>query len=214
MASRVILRKKRNLLFNPVNQPTRFILGFSSLGHGQPFDSSGLEGLSQSPCCPPASVGHNKEERNLFPATKDDPAARAASKFFVHSYFRVSNFGFRTEKIDFVSLSRSRWSSQYAHYISTAATDQSGLASSNGGNEQSDTKQKKEASPEECDEAVQGLSTVKAKAKAKQLEESDKSAESIIKSLWAKILGIGPAFRAIMSMSRFKFYYLLFLCVI
>ncbi|PNY13285.1 LETM1 and EF-hand domain-containing protein, partial [Trifolium pratense] len=88
-------------------------------------------------------------------------------------------------------------------YISATSTIQSGLSSSSGGNEQSVTKQKKEASPEECDEAVEDLSTVKAKAKAKQLqEEPHKSTESIVKRIWAKILGIGPAFRAILSMSR------------
>ncbi|KAL1360616.1 hypothetical protein HN51_006010 [Arachis hypogaea] len=198
MASRVILQRKRSLLFNPVNQHARFILGFSSLGHGQAFESSDCEGLSQSPCCSPATTGHNKLGRSSSPAQKNDLAALAASRIFLHNYFRISNSGFRIE----ISPSRSKWSFQHVHYISTAATHQSGLASSNGGNEQSDAKQKKEASPEECDEAVQDLSTIKAKAKAKKLEESDKSAESIIKSLWAKILGIGPAIKAIMSMSR------------
>ncbi|KAL1322492.1 hypothetical protein HN51_067503 [Arachis hypogaea] len=198
MASRVILQRKRSLLFNPVNQHARFILGFSSLGHGQAFESSDCEGLSQSPCCSPATTGHNKLGRSSSPAQKNDLAALAASRIFLHNYFRISNSGFRIE----ISPSRSKWSFQHVHYISTASTHQSGLASSNGGNEQSDAKQKKEASPEECDEAVQDLSTIKAKAKAKKLEESDKNAESIIKSLWAKILGIGPAIKAIMSMSR------------
>ncbi|CAL5068669.1 unnamed protein product [Urochloa decumbens] len=63
--------------------------------------------------------------------------------------------------------------------------------------------QKKEASPEECDQAVEGLSTAKAKAKAKaKLEEVQKTDQSIIQKLWAKLLGIGPALRLIASMSR------------
>ncbi|KAH1127450.1 hypothetical protein GYH30_016161 [Glycine max] len=66
----------------------------------------------------------------------------------------------------------------------------------------STTKQKKEASPQKCDEAVEGLSSIKAKAKAKKMQEPQKSADSIIKKLWVKILGIGLAFRTIMSMSR------------
>ncbi|GAU25262.1 hypothetical protein TSUD_17750 [Trifolium subterraneum] len=83
------------------------------------------------------------------------------------------------------------------------SASQSRLSSISGGNEQFDTKQKQEASPEECDEAVEDLSTVKAKAKAKQLpEEPHKSIESIVKRLWDKILGIGPTFRAILSMIR------------
>ncbi|CAN7053311.1 hypothetical protein IGI04_028244 [Brassica rapa subsp. trilocularis] len=64
------------------------------------------------------------------------------------------------------------------------------------------TSQSKEASPEECDEAVEGLSLAKAKAKAKKLEESQKSDISIMQRVRAFLLGIGPALRAIASMSR------------
>jgi len=63
---------------------------------------------------------------------------------------------------------------------------------------------KKEASPEECDQAVEGLSTAKAKAKAK-LEEVQKTDQSIIQKFWAKLLGIGPALRLVASMSRSLF---------
>ncbi|KAK7340401.1 hypothetical protein VNO77_21103 [Canavalia gladiata] len=202
MASRVILRKRRNLFFNPPNsQHTRFILGFSSLGHGQSLESSELEGLRHFHFCPSATTGHRRE-RNLFAANKDDIAVCAAARFISNSFVRVSSSGFRTDKVELVSLSRLGWISQCNRYISTAAADQSGLGSTNRGSQQSVTKQKKEASPEECDEAVEGLNTIKAKAKAKQLQEPQKSDDSIIKTLWAKILGIGPAFRTIMSMSR------------
>jgi hypothetical protein len=68
------------------------------------------------------------------------------------------------------------------------------------------SKRKKEASPEECDQAVEGLSTAKAKAKAKQVQESLKSSQSIVKKFWARILGIGPALRAVASMSRYMFF--------
>ncbi|OEL31940.1 LETM1 and EF-hand domain-containing protein 1, mitochondrial [Dichanthelium oligosanthes] len=61
---------------------------------------------------------------------------------------------------------------------------------------------KKEASPEECDQAVEGLSTAKAKAKAKQTPESLKASQSVIQKFWARLLGIGPALRAVASMSR------------
>lgn len=64
------------------------------------------------------------------------------------------------------------------------------------------TSQSKEASPEECDEAVEGLSLAKAKAKAKKLEESQKSDVYIMQRVRAFLLGIGPALRAIASMSR------------
>ncbi|TKY65321.1 LETM1 and EF-hand domain-containing protein 1 [Spatholobus suberectus] len=199
MASRVILQKRRNLFFNPLcSQPTRIIFGFSSVGHAQPLESSELEGFSRLPFCSSVTTEH-VQERNLFTANKDDVAA---SRFISHSSFRVSSFGIKSDKIELVYLSRLGWISQCTRYISTAAADQSGLGGSNRGSEQSATKQKKEASPQECDEAVEGLSNIKAKAKAKQLQEPQKSADSIIKKLWAKILGIGPAFRTIMSMSR------------
>lgn len=64
------------------------------------------------------------------------------------------------------------------------------------------TSQTKEASPEECDEAVEGLSLAKAKAKAMKLEESQKSEISIMQRVRSFLLGIGPALRAIASMSR------------
>ncbi|KAF8693731.1 hypothetical protein HU200_039149 [Digitaria exilis] len=73
-------------------------------------------------------------------------------------------------------------------------------------NEQSeDQKQntkKKEPSPEECDQAVEGLSTAKAKAKAKQAPETLKASQSVMQKFWARLLGIGPALRAVASMSR------------
>ncbi|KAE9617691.1 hypothetical protein Lal_00018507 [Lupinus albus] len=199
MASRVILKKKTSLL-NALGQPThaRFILGFSSLG--QPFESTDLNGLSQFPHNPSATTGH-RPETNKFSVNKDDIAASAASKFLLHSSFRVSTNRYRTEKIDFISLQRSWWVSQCTRHISTTPADQPGLGTGNERKEQSPAKQKKEASPEDCDEAVEGLSTVKAQAKAK-LQESHKSDEPILKRLWARILGIGPAFRAILSMSR------------
>ncbi|CAH2065589.1 unnamed protein product [Thlaspi arvense] len=64
------------------------------------------------------------------------------------------------------------------------------------------TSQTKEASPEECDEAVEGMSLAKAKAKAMKLEESQKSDVSVMQRVRLFLLGIGPALRAIASMSR------------
>jgi LETM1 and EF-hand domain-containing protein 1 len=71
--------------------------------------------------------------------------------------------------------------------------------------DQMQNKKKKEASPEECDQAVEGLSTAKAKAKAKQVQESLKVDQSVIQKFWARILGVGPALRAVASMSRSQF---------
>uniref|UniRef100_A0A6M2EN38 Mitochondrial proton/calcium exchanger protein n=1 Tax=Populus davidiana TaxID=266767 RepID=A0A6M2EN38_9ROSI len=63
-------------------------------------------------------------------------------------------------------------------------------------------KKRKEASADECDQAVEGLSSVKAKAKAKRLNESMKAEKSVLQRTWAALLGLGPALRAVASMSR------------
>ncbi|KAJ0871816.1 hypothetical protein HanRHA438_Chr11g0516731 [Helianthus annuus] len=68
-------------------------------------------------------------------------------------------------------------------------------------------KKRKEASPEECDQAVEGLTSAKAKVKAKLGSESQKPASSILKRTWAMLLGIGPALRAVASMSRFDIWF-------
>jgi len=191
MASRVILQKKRNLLFNHfISQHTHVILGFSSVGIGQPIESSELDGLSWFPFSSSATTGHGHEhehgrERNMYTVNNDDLEDCSASRFYLHNYIGDLNFGNRTEKIELVSLSRLGWTLQSVRYISTASANQSrlGSSSSRNGNEKSDTKQKKEASPEECDEAVEDLTTIKAKAKAKQLQEPHKSTESIVKIL-------------------------------
>ncbi|XP_047150600.1 mitochondrial proton/calcium exchanger protein-like isoform X2 [Vigna umbellata] len=202
MASRVILKKRRSLFLNPLcSQTSRVIFGFSSVGHAQPLESSESGGFSRFPFCSSATT-EDVHENKLFTVNKYDLAACAASRFVSHNSFGVSSFGFRSGKAELVYISRLGWISQCTRHISTAAADQSGLGSSKRGNEQPAPKQKKEASPEDCDEAVEGLSTIKAKAKAKQFQETQKSADSIIKKSWTKILGIGPAFRTIMSMSR------------
>ncbi|KAK7359113.1 hypothetical protein VNO77_01059 [Canavalia gladiata] len=63
-------------------------------------------------------------------------------------------------------------------------------------------KKRKEASPEECDQAVEGLTTAKAKAMAKRSQESQRDMQTILQRVWAAFLGIGPALRAVASMSR------------
>ncbi|GAU44744.1 hypothetical protein TSUD_181510 [Trifolium subterraneum] len=170
MASRLILQNKRNLLFT---QHTRYILVFSSIEIGRIFESSELDGLSRFPFSSSRTTKQQLEqhERNLCTVNKDDLVVSSVSRFYLHRPFGGSNFGIRTEKIESVSLLRLGWTSQSVYCISTTSANQSRLSSSSGGNEQSDTKQKKEASPEECDEAVEDFSTVKVKAKAKQLQE-------------------------------------------
>ncbi|KAL5698948.1 hypothetical protein ACHQM5_029917 [Ranunculus cassubicifolius] len=87
----------------------------------------------------------------------------------------------------------------------TARDNQPDLGGNNGGEEGKEGKvvSKKEASPEDCDQAVEGLSTAKAKAKAKKLEDAAKEkGKSFMQKLWSRVLGIGPALKAIAMMSR------------
>ncbi|BBH08638.1 LETM1-like protein, partial [Prunus dulcis] len=100
-----------------------------------------------------------------------------------------------------------RWMSQSIRNASTAATAAAAAKQTepidDEENERLAAKKKKQASPEDCDQAVQGLSTAKA-AKAKKLQESqkDKSAKPMLQKVWATFLGIGPALKAVASMSR------------
>ncbi|MFS7957316.1 putative EF-hand domain, letm1 ribosome-binding domain-containing protein [Helianthus anomalus] len=65
-------------------------------------------------------------------------------------------------------------------------------------------KQVKEASPADCDDAVEDLSLVKAKAKAKskQVQESGKDVKFIVNKVKGMLLWISQAIKAIVSMSR------------
>ncbi|XP_024517041.1 plectin [Selaginella moellendorffii] len=57
---------------------------------------------------------------------------------------------------------------------------------------------KHDPSPEECDQAVEGLSSAKAKALTKEAPKK----VSVVTRVWNALIGIGPALRAIASMSR------------
>lgn len=94
-----------------------------------------------------------------------------------------------------------RWISQSTNTSSIATASQPATDSPKENNGDQTLKQKKaEASPEECDQAVEGLSTVK--AKAKQAQESRRKDETVVRKFWSLFMGIGPALRAIASMSR------------
>lgn len=120
---------------------------------------------------------------------------------FRQNFFSISTSLCETRRIDFASSVGTAWVTQCRRTASTVAADQSKLQNEKDGDEETVGKQVKEASPEECDQAVEGLSSVKAKAKAKQIEPQ-KSSISILKRVWNMIIGIGPALRAVASMSR------------
>ncbi|KAK9291393.1 hypothetical protein L1049_019340 [Liquidambar formosana] len=200
MASRALLRRK-GYLFNSPNLQTFLIRGFSSFEHGLSSQSSNSSISSWVSNHPLANTDH-RNEGGISSVAKEELSSFSALGFFRHNSFGISTLGCGNGRTLFNSPLVLMRVSQSLHYASTATAGQPELGSGNNKNEEQVAKQKKEASPEECDQAVEGLSTVKAKAKAKQLQESQKSAKSIIKRVWAMLLGIGPALRAVASMSR------------
>ncbi|OVA11045.1 EF-hand domain [Macleaya cordata] len=193
MASRALLRRKR-LLSDYLNGSPCSVQRFSSFGHGQSFQYLNSRDLSSFLDNPSKHYDH-KSSRAAVLVGKDELFSFSATRYFKHSSWENGKSGC-------VPSLGIRWMSQSLHNASTAKVGQPESGKGDDGNEKQAAKQKKEASPEECDQAVEGLSAVKAKAKLKQLQGDQKSAESIIWRVWAKLLGIGPALRAIASMSR------------
>ncbi|GMI63445.1 leucine zipper-EF-hand-containing transmembrane protein 2 [Hibiscus trionum] len=198
MASRVILRK-RSYIYNSPTRLTSLIRGFSSFEHRQSFTSKD----SQDSCWVASHPYRNSDSKKAVLPTllKNEQSNFLAAQHY-RSNSRISKLGHQAGNLEFESPLGVQWFSQSVRSVSTATAGKPKLDGGNDGNEEQAYKKVKEASPEECDQAVEGLSTVKAKAKAKQVQDSTKSAQPLIKKLWAMILGIGPALRAVASMSR------------
>lgn len=207
MASRAILQRKR-YLFNSLNFPTCSVRGFSSFEHGassQPNESRGFIWATSVP----QSNTDPRRKGYFLSLSKEELSSFSSLGLLRHNICGISTLGCGIRRTDFISLPGTGCVSQYIHYVSTLTAGQPKLDGGNNENEEQVAKPKKEASPEECDQAVEGLSTVKAKAKAKQLQESQMGVKYVIKRVWAMLLGIGPALRAVASMSRLS----LFLCL-
>ena len=197
MASRAILRRKR-YLFNSLNQPACTIRGFSNFEHEKPARSSDVHVVGQL-----HTAADCRKENYITSLPENVKSAFRLARLFRHNSYSISTLENGIGRAECVSSLGFRRSSHFIRYSSTAAPGQPDFGSGTPRNEQQVSGQKKEASPEECDQAVEGLSTVKAKAKAKQIQESQKSEKSLMMRVWAKLLGIGPALRAVASMSRF-----------
>ncbi|PPR84831.1 hypothetical protein GOBAR_AA35883 [Gossypium barbadense] len=199
MASRVILRR-RSYIFNSPTRLTSLIWGFSSFGHRQSFTSEDSQGSPYVASHPYPSSDFKKV---VLPSVlKNELSYFLAAQYHRSNSSGISNSGFLVGNLEFKFPLGVRWFSQSARSALTSTAGKPELGGSSDGKEQQASKKVKEASPEECDQAVEGLSTVKAKAKAKQVQDSTKSGQSLIKKLWAMILGIGPALRAVASMNR------------
>lgn len=205
MASRAIIRRRKYFL-DHVNTPIISSSAFSTFQCGR----LGLE------------VEPRTEQRFLDYSSGDSKCEKEQhSMSLMKKDLLGLGIGFRQRPAYVISLSHggigknefglplSLGARSLLQSVRTASTTTAGQPKMDTDDEQSEdqkqNKKKKEASPEECDQAVEGLSTAKAKAKAKQVQESLKVSQSVIQKFWARILGVGPAFRAVASMSRSQF---------
>ncbi|KAL3506924.1 hypothetical protein ACH5RR_032306 [Cinchona calisaya] len=200
MASRAILRK-RKIFYDYLNVSARSIQSFPKLVHGpstQYSDSHNFNSLANHY----APGSDCSSDRNEVKVVKEELLKFTTSGSISHKCNGILVSGYGNRKLEFISPMGVRLMSPSVRYASTATAKQPNLGSDDEEDEESVAKKRKEASPEECDQAVVGLSTAKAKAKAKRLHESQKVAKSILHRVWATILGIGPALRVVASMSR------------
>ncbi|CAI9268887.1 unnamed protein product [Lactuca saligna] len=194
MASRAILRR-RKLLSDYINVSSRSI---QALSHGHYAKYSDAGHSSSTPDTPFKDPVTTKFDPATFTRHEEIRNASTLPFFTPHRFYSTIGHG------TFGHMSRMRMNLvfQSSKFSSMATAHQPDMRGEDDDKEQV-SKKRKEASPEECDQAVEGLSTAKAKVKAKQVTESQKTtAKSILQRTWAILLGIGPALRAIASMSR------------
>ncbi|KQK06415.1 mitochondrial proton/calcium exchanger protein [Brachypodium distachyon] len=198
MALRAIIRRRKHLL-DQVNSP--ILSSSSSTFHHGTFGFKVKPRIAQrypEQSLEDSKSGEDKEQYSVNLSKTDllglgDGFLRRPAHVISLSHYRTGS--------DVLSLG-ARGLLQSVRRASTAAAGQPKLDIEDQNEVRNQNKKKKEASPEECDQAVEGLSTAKAKAKSKQVQDSLKVDQSIVQKLCARLLGIGPALRAVASMSR------------
>ncbi|TVT99118.1 hypothetical protein EJB05_55526 [Eragrostis curvula] len=200
MASRAIIRRRKHLL-DHVNSPILSSSYFSTSQHGR-FGVEAEPRIAQRFLEQSSQDSRCEKEQYSVNLTKGDLTA-LRNGFLRSPVHGIPLSGCGIGRNEFVFPLGARSLLQSVRTVSTATAGQPKLDINDEQSEdQKQNKKKKEASPEECDQAVEGLSTAKAKAKAKQVQESLKADQSVMQKFWARLLGIGPALRAIASMSR------------
>nr|XP_027120026.1 mitochondrial proton/calcium exchanger protein-like [Coffea arabica]XP_027120027.1 mitochondrial proton/calcium exchanger protein-like [Coffea arabica]XP_027120028.1 mitochondrial proton/calcium exchanger protein-like [Coffea arabica] len=200
MASRAILRRQK-IFSDYLNVLARSILSFQHLGHSQSTPT--LESCSFSSLASSCSQFSDcSRDHNEVKVSNEELLKFTASGKLWRRSNGILLSGYGNRNLELISPTGVRLMSHSIRYASTATAKQPNLGSDDEEDEERVSKKRKEASPEECDEAVVGLSTAKAKAKSKRLHESQKVAKSVLQRVWATFLGIGPAMRAVASMSR------------
>lgn len=199
MASRILVRKKRYFVdYLTVHlQSTQSFYDASPGRNTQYFDTRSLSSLT-------SFVSSNINHVNEGDAFSFANAENHATEFSALGVYRSIYYGIGSPASQ-NGRQNNRLPMAIAlklHPVCHASTATAGQPDyDDEENEELAAKKKKEASPEECDQAVVGLSAAKAKVKAK-LQDSQNGAKSVLGRVWVTLLGIGPALRAIASMSR------------
>lgn len=199
MASRILVRKKRYFVdYLTVHlQSTQSFYDASPGRHTQYFDTRSLSSLTRFVS---SNINHvNEGDAFSFSNVKNHATEFSALGVYRSIYYGIgspaSQNGRQNNRLPMAIALK-------LHPVCHASTATAGQPDyDDEENEELAAKKKKDASPEECDQAVVGLSAAKAKVKAK-LQDSQKGAKSVLGRVWVTLLGIGPALRAIASMSR------------
>ncbi|RWR96743.1 LETM1 and EF-hand domain-containing protein 1, mitochondrial-like protein [Cinnamomum micranthum f. kanehirae] len=201
MASRAIFRRKK-LFLDHLNMPAfsiQHLSSFEKRGSSHEMDS---QSSSWAIGRPPVDADGGKERDGSLISKGKLLGSLQIELLMQNSCGRcIAAVGHRNARAEIIAPLGIRWMSQSLRYASTATARQPEMDGDDD-NEEHNRKHLKEASPEECDQAVEGLSSVKSKAKAKQLQESQKAAKSVVQKFWAQLSGIGLALRAVAFMSR------------
>lgn len=196
MASRALVRRK-SVISNYLHSSVRSVQYLQCIGREHSPLYRDLHGYSSIAELPSADVdGRSNSSASLIAREK-----LLSDQGFGHSRGICGNARGIVQQELMYPLGL-RWMLHSTRHASTSAAKQQELGSDDEGNEDLVAKRRKEASPEDCDEAVADLSSAKAKAKAKKLQDTQRAAQSIVRRAWAGFLGIGPALRAVASMSR------------
>lgn len=200
MATRAILRRRKALV-SAWTQPSGSFRCFTSFEHGQSSSVPHTQDPSWGAVLPSLD-SDSRNKRESYPVTKDKLQQYSSVGLLRNNFGGNSSLRSADVRLYYGSSIGATWLSRSLRYSSTATAGQPEFRSDNDKNEEKAAEQAKDASPEECDQAVEGLSSAKAKAKAKQTQELQKSEKTVLQRVWAKLIGIGPALRVIASMSR------------
>lgn len=198
MASRILVRRKR-FFVDYLNIHLRFIQSFQNASPGQStefFDSRSLSSIRSYVTSKTNNV--NEGDAFSFSNAKNHTTEFSALVVYRSTYYGIGSSAYNHREKNGLPAAVAL-KLQPIRHASTATAGQPEYDDEE--NEEVAANKRKEASPEECDEAVVGLSTAKAKVKAK-LQDSEMGSKTFLHRFWATLLGVGPAIRAIASMSR------------